>query len=67
MHKILEAISELLKSRANTINKTMDINGWIKSKDRNIFSQALKNHELDVLIRVSKAKGVRSINTFTMM
>ena len=67
MHKILEKTEGLLKSRANTISKTIDIKDWINNKDRNIFIQDLKNQDVELFIKVKKAKGVTRINTFTII
>ena len=66
-HNILEVISELEKSSVKKINKIIEISGWRKSKDRNIFSQALKNQDVEELIRLSIANGVTSINTLTII
>ena len=44
-----------------------EINGWIKSNDKNILSHALKNHEVELFISVKKANGVSSISTFTII
>ena len=67
MHNILDTISGLVKSKANIINKTIEIKGWTNNKDINILNQDLKNQELELLISVSKAKGVRSARTFTII
>ena len=66
MHKTLDIISVPVKSSANTINKMIEINGCIKSNDKNIFSHALKNQELELFINVRKANGVSNIKTFTI-
>ena len=67
IHNIFDATSGLAKSKANIINKTIEIKGCTNSKDINILNQDLKNQELELLINVSKAKGVRSTRTFTMI
>lgn len=66
-HSILLVTSGLLKSKANTINNIMDINGWINKRDKNILSHALKNHEVELLINVNNAKGVSNSNTFIII
>ena len=38
MHKTLDIISVPVKSNAKTINKVRDINGCIKSSDKNIWN-----------------------------
>ena len=59
----LEAISEFVKSSANTTNKTIEINGWINKRERKILIQALKKQEVEVFIRVRKANGVNKTRT----
>lgn len=67
IHNIFDVIFELLKSREKNINKIIEIKGWIKSNDKNILSQALKNHAVEEFIRVSIAKGVIRINTLIII
>ena len=67
MHNILEVISEEEKSSAKTISNIIEINGWMKSSDKNTLSQALKNHELELFIRVRKAKGISNSSTFIII
>lgn len=67
MHNILEVISEEEKSSAKTISSIIEINGWMKSSDKNTLSQALKNHELELFIRVRKAKGISNSSTFIII
>ena len=67
IHNIFDATSGFAKSKANIINKTIEIKGCTNSKDINILNQDLKNQELELLINVSKAKGVRSTRTFTII
>ena len=57
----------LEKSREKIISNINEIKGWTKSNDKNILSHALKNHELEVFIKVKNANGVRSTRTFTIM
>ena len=57
----------LEKSREKIINNIKEIKGCTKSKDKKILSQALKNQELELLIKVKNANGVRSTRTFTMI
>ena len=49
------------------INKIIDINGWIKSKDKNTFNQDLKNQELELFINDKKANGINKIVTFIII
>ena len=67
MHKTLDIISVPVKSSANTINKVIEINGCIKSNDKNIFSHALKNHAVELFISVRSANGMINIRTFTII
>ena len=64
MHNILDTISGLVKSKANIINKTIEIKGWTNNKDINILNQDLKNQELELLISVS---GVGTKTALTML
>ena len=45
----------------------IEINGCTKSRDKNILSQDLKNHEPEVVISVIKANGVRRTKTPIIM
>lgn len=67
MHSILEETSGLVKSRAKIINKIIEIKGWINNRDKKILNQDLKNQELEEFIKVSIAKGVRSMRTFIII
>ncbi len=67
IHKIWEKTSVVEKSREKIINNIKEIKGWTKSKDKNILSQALKKHELEVFIKVKNANGVRSVITFNII
>ena len=49
------------------INNIIDINGWIKSKDKNTFNQDLKNQELELFISDKKANGINKIVTFIII
>lgn len=66
-HKIFEVISELLKSNVKNINKIIEIKGWSISKEIKILNHALKNQEVEELIKVRIAKGVININTLTII
>ena len=39
----------------------------LNSNERNILSQALKNHDVELFIKVRKANGVKNINTFSII
>ena len=67
MHKTLDIISVPVKSNAKTINKVRDINGCIKSSDKNILNQDLKNHAVELFINVKNANGISKIRTFTII
>ena len=66
-HKIFEVILELLKSNVKNINKIIEIKGWSISKEIKILNHALKNQEVEELIKVRIAKGVININTLTII
>lgn len=67
IHNNLEVISEEEKSSAKTISSIREINGWINSNDKKTLSHALKNHELELFIKVRKAKGISKISTFIII
>lgn len=63
----MDNISEEEKSREEAIKRTIEIKGWINRRDKNIFSQALKNHEVEAFIKVRNANGISNIKTFIII
>ena len=49
----------------NVINNIILINDWIINKEKIVLNHDLKNHDVDLLIRLNNAKGVISINILT--
>ena len=57
----------LLKSSEKITTNTRDTNICTNSKDKKHFIQALKNPEVEDILRDKKAKGDISINTFIII